>query len=47
MLLYWMLTGVNGSPKKMPISEKSGNFGHLILSRKHRTEEEEATKWKT
>jgi len=33
------------SLKKRPISEKSGDFCHLILSRKHR-KEEEPTKWK-
>jgi len=32
------------SLKKRPISEKSGDFGHFILSRKHRTEEPK--KWK-
>jgi len=49
MMLYWMLPGVNmESLKKRPISEKSGDFGHLIFYRKHvgyRTEEE-PTKWK-
>ena len=39
---YWMLTGVAYMEilKKRPFSEKSGDFGHLILSRKHRTKEE-------